>query len=99
MALLGGRNLLIERPAGYDLPAPLLRIKEESLILVPVIDFGNVNGTSDREAEIVLLVFGHFGRRVVEKIPGIEIVVAQELEHIAMKVLGSRFGDRFDGTG
>ena len=59
--------------------------KDESLVAL-LVDLWEVKGASDCEAKLVLFELGFLDARpVIEKVVRVEVIVAQELEEIAVE--------------
>ena len=89
-ALNGGRNRLIESD-GLLFVTILFGEKEEGLVLLRVVDAGDVEGAADGGAGIVLAIQGRTPS-LIKEIASVEDFVAQEEVGVSMKLRSAGLG-------
>src|SRR5262249_37377315 len=86
-----GRRYGVRGCGGSYAIAESLVGKEEERPVAAVVDLWNVYPPANSGAKIVLFLYSIFSR---EKAPRVEVLVAQELVGVAVKLVRARFGDK-----
>ena len=93
----GRRQFAAGEGVVVDDSSPLLRVKEECLVAILIVDAGNEQRAAQGEAEVVPAQFGAVDSvTIVEEVIGVEHVIAEEVVRAAVELAGAAARDDRD---